>query len=262
MASFLAIIIIFAQNSKRMIYGTISIMHILSWLYLAVAVLVMARIVLKNRNSVKTLAWVLALVFLPILGLLLYFLFGRDTRKQKLISGRLLTQLQKKQLSGNNDSQCEVLPEFSTLASFFKNTASASLLGASEAKVIASPNEFASLLFQEIEAAIDHIHIQFYIFENDDFGSLLKERLIAKARQGVEVRLIYDSVGCLGVDKGFFEEMRCTGVYVESFMKVRLPLLTNKVNYRNHRKIVVIDGKVGFIGGCFPGVASVRTPPH
>ena len=250
MASFLAIIIIFAQNGKRMISGTISTMHILSWLYLPVVVLVIARIVLKNRSSVKTLAWVLALVFLPVLGLLLYFLFGRDTRKQKLISSRLLTQLQKKQLSGSYDSQLEVMSEFATLASFFKNTASAALLGASEARVIPSPNEFASLLFQAIEAATDHIHIQFYIFENDDFGSLLKERLMAKARQGVEVRLIYDSVGCLGVDKNFFEEMRCAGVYVESFLKVRFPLLTNKVNYRNHRKVVVIDGKVGFVGGC------------
>ena len=175
----------------------------------------------------------LVLVFLPFLGLLLYFFFGRDTRRLKIISSRLLSQLQKNQLGSGSDGQYEVEPEYSSLATFFRNSSSVSLLGASEAKVILSPKEFASLLYKEIDAAENHIHIQFYIFENDEFGVLLREHLIAKAKQGVEVRVIYDSVGCLGVNKEFFEVMRCAGIYVESFMKVRFPLLTNKVNILN-----------------------------
>lgn len=233
-----------------MISADVTIMGVLYPVYLVAVVLLMVKVVLNNRDTVKTLAWILVLVFIPFLGLLLYFFFGRDTRRLKIISGRLLSQLQKNQLSASSDSQSEVAPEYASLATFFRNASSVSPLGAYEARVIPSTREFASLLYQEIDAAKDHIHIQFYIFENDEFGLLLREHLIAKARQGVEVRLIYDSVGCLGVDKEFFEVMRCAGIYVESFMKVRFPLLTNKVNYRNHRKVVVIDGKVGFVGGC------------
>lgn len=219
-------------------------------LYLALAIFVIVRVVLNNRDTVKTLAWVMVLVFLPFVGVALYFFFGRDTRRNRIINSRQLSQLQKKQLEENACRQYEVPHDYLPLVSFFRNTSSANLLGAEEVRVIPSVREFASELYKEIDAAKEHIHVQFYIFEDDEFGSLLRDHLIAKAREGVEVRVIYDSVGCFGVRKEFYETMRCAGIYVESFMKVRFPLLTNKVNYRNHRKVVVIDGKVGFVGGC------------
>ena len=225
-------------------------MGIFYWVYCIVAILVMVRVVLNNRDTVKTLAWILVFIFLPILGLIIYFFFGRDTRKAKMIGRRMLSQIQqRRQLNDDAENQADVPQGYEPLVSFFKNTSSSYLLGASEVEVL-STREFAESLYKEIDAAKEHIHIQFYIIENDDFGSLLCEHLVEKARQGVEVRVIYDSVGCWKVNKEFFERMRCAGVYVESFLKVRFPLLTNRVNYRNHRKVVVIDGKVGFIGGC------------
>ena len=225
-------------------------MGIFYWVYCIVAILVMVRVVLNNRDTVKTLAWILVFIFLPILGLIIYFFFGRDTRKAKMIGRRMLSQIQqRRQLNDDAENQADVPQGYEPLVSFFKNTSSSYLLGASEVEVL-STREFAESLYKEIDTAKEHIHIQFYIIENDDFGSLLCEHLVEKARQGVEVRVIYDSVGCWKVNKEFFERMRCAGVYVESFLKVRFPLLTNRVNYRNHRKVVVIDGKVGFIGGC------------
>lgn len=225
-------------------------MGIFYWVYCIVAMLVMVRVVLNNRDTVKTLAWILVLIFLPFLGLIIYFFFGRDTRKAKMIGRRMLSQIQqRRQLNDDAENQADVPQGYEPLVSFFKNTSSSYLLGASEVEVL-STREFAESLYKEIDTAKEHIHIQFYIIENDDFGSLLCEHLVEKARQGVEVRVIYDSVGCWKVNKEFFERMRCAGVYVESFLKVRFPLLTNRVNYRNHRKVVVIDGKVGFIGGC------------
>lgn len=225
-------------------------MGIFYWVYCIVAILVMVRVVLNNRDTVKTLAWILVFIFLPFLGLIIYFFFGRDTRKAKMIGRRMLSQIQqRRQLNDDAENQADVPQGYEPLVSFFKNTSSSYLLGASEVEVL-STREFAESLYKEIDAAKEHIHIQFYIIENDDFGSLLCEHLVEKARQGVEVRVIYDSVGCWKVNKEFFERMRCAGVYVESFLKVRFPLLTNRVNYRNHRKVVVIDGKVGFIGGC------------
>lgn len=227
-----------------------SIMGALYWVYLVIAILVMVNVVLNNRDTVKTFAWVLLLIFLPFIGIILYFFFGRDTRKMRIINSRQLSQLQKKQFEEKQECSSGLQNEYSPLATFFRNTSSANLLSASDASVFSSTREFASALYKEIDAAKDSIHVQFYIFEDDEFGHLLCEHLVAKAKEGIEVRVIYDSVGCFKISKTFFETMRCAGIYVESFLKVRFPLLTNKVNYRNHRKIVVIDGKVGFVGGC------------
>lgn len=232
-------------------WDRLSIMGCFYWLYCIVAILLLVNVVLKNRDSVKTLAWVMVLLFLPFLGILLYFFFGRDTRKAKLIGKRLHSQIRQRdyRMSVARDA-ADVPAEYSSLVSFFSNSASACLLAADEAKVISSGEVFASELLSELEKAERHIHIQFYIFEDDNFGRAVRDVLVKKAKQGVEVRLIYDSVGCWSVKKAFFEEMRCAGIYVESFLKVRFPLFTNKVNYRNHRKVVVIDGTTGFIGGC------------
>ena len=104
-------------------------------------------------------------------------------------------------------------------------------------------------LIREIAHAQHHIHLQFYIFEDDAAGRLLRDVLIDKAHEGVKVRLLYDDVGCWKVDKMFYDHMLCEGIEVLSFLKVRFPRFTSKVNYRNHRKIAIIDGRVGFIGG-------------
>ena len=104
-------------------------------------------------------------------------------------------------------------------------------------------------LLAEIARAKHHIHIQYYIFCDDETGRRLRDALVEKVRQGVEVRILYDDVGCSGVKKSFFEGMRREGIEAFAFLHVKFPLFTSKVNYRNHRKIAVIDGCVGFIGG-------------
>ncbi|WP_368147386.1 phosphatidylserine/phosphatidylglycerophosphate/cardiolipin synthase family protein, partial [Bacteroides cellulosilyticus] len=104
-------------------------------------------------------------------------------------------------------------------------------------------------LLRELAKARQHIHIEFYIFEDDAIGRMVRDVLIEKVRAGVEVRVIYDDVGCWHVPNRFYDEMRSAGIEVRSFLKVRFPLFTSKVNYRNHRKIVVIDGRIGFVGG-------------
>ena len=228
-----------------------SIGVILGWIYSFLAVILIINVVLKNRDSVKTLAWVMVLLFLPVLGMLLYFFLGRDKRKEKLIGKRLMSQINQRNLSANVSRYIPDLPqEYSTLCSFLRNTASAYALPAESIDVIADTKKYALLLMRELERAQKHIHMLFYIFEDDEFGRSIREILMRKARQGVEVRFIYDSVGCWKVKKDFFDDMRSAGVYVESFMKVYFPLFSKKVNYRNHRKLVIIDGKTGFIGGC------------
>ena len=232
-------------------WSNATIMGVLYWLYWIVVIAIMIRIMLRNRDTVKTLAWIMVFIFVPFLGLLLYFFFGRDSRKKKLAGKRLMAQIkQRSTLEVNSDAKGLIPPEYQSLATYFENSSSASLLSVDEDEVLCDTAVFADRLFEMVSSAEHHIHMQFYIFENDEFGNRLRDALIAKARQGVEVRLIYDSVGSWRVGSEFFEGMRCAGVYVESFLKVTFPLLSNRFNYRNHRKIIVVDGKVGMIGGC------------
>lgn len=224
---------------------------IISTMYFAVVMVLMVNVMLKNRDSVKTLAWMMVFIFLPFVGGILYFFFGRDKRREKLISKRLLAQIKQRELLvGSNTPASEQNDEYLPLRNYFFNTSSAVLLPVDDIEVISDTKLFMTQLLDELDKAKNHIHIQFYIFEDDTIGNLLRDKLIEKAKEGVEVRLIYDSVGCWKVDKSFYESMRYAGIYVESFLKVRFPVFSNKVNYRNHRKVIVIDGVTGFVGGC------------
>ena len=104
-------------------------------------------------------------------------------------------------------------------------------------------------LLREIGQARQSIHLNSYIFADDPLGNLVADALIDRARRGVEVRVIYDGVGCWNVPGRFFERMREAGIDVRPFLPVRFPAFTGKVNYRNHRKVIVIDGRVAFVGG-------------
>jgi cardiolipin synthase len=116
-------------------------------------------------------------------------------------------------------------------------------------EILTDGYEFFPALLSDIASARSHIHIDIYIFEDDALGRLVSDALIAKAREGVEVRVLFDDVGCWSVKNRFFERMRVEGIEVEPFLPVRFPTFARKVNYRNHRKIIVIDGLVGYIGG-------------
>ena len=205
---------------------------------------------MNNRNPVKTIAWLLVLLFLPILGLIFYFFFGRDTRRLRYIGKRSLSQIQQRSnLAYPTDAEQTIPCEYVRMKEYFENVAEARLMGGSGIEIITNGEEFFDKLLREIESARNHIHSLFYIFEDDNIGTRLRDALVAKAREGVEVRLIYDGVGCWKVPTQFFDEISNAGGFVAPFLKVHFPLLTNKINYRNHRKIVVIDGEIGFVGG-------------
>lgn len=207
-------------------------------------------IILDNRNPVKTMAWILVLTFLPFIGLVFYFFFGRSTRRERIISKKGYNRLMKKPMAEFLAQESFQLPdEQNQLIQLFKNTSQSLPFEGNKIEIYTDGYEKIQALIRELYKAKHHIHLEYYIFEDDPVGNLVKDVLIEKANEGVEVRLIYDDVGCWHVPTRFFEEMRGAGIEVRSFLKVRFPLFTSKVNYRNHRKIVVIDGKTGFIGG-------------
>ena len=94
-----------------------------------------------------------------------------------------------------------------------------------------------------------HIHVEYYVLMDDELGTKLQQALIKKSREGLEVRVIYDSFGSRKTKKKFFEEFRKAGIETEPFLKLTLPALTSRINYRTHRKIVVIDGQIGYVEG-------------
>ena len=219
-------------------------------LYVAVIVGIMLTVLMDNRQPAKTIAWVLVLLFVPVVGIVLYIFFGQNTRKMKLISGRSLDQLSKRSMLEFVEQRNLRIPEyFSSLVRLFTNQSLSLPFKDNAVEFYTDGYQFFPALLQAIKGATNHIHLDTYIFADDPLGRLVSDALIAKAREGVEVRLIYDDVGCWRVPERFFDRMRQAGVKVRSFMPVRFPAFTSKVNYRNHRKVCVIDGIQGFIGG-------------
>lgn len=227
--------------------------EILTTIFLIVYTLTIAGVLLviitDNRNPLKTLPWILLLILAPGVGLVVYFFFGQNLSKQRIISRRMrkriTTQLEEVDSVGAPALAEHHLP----LSRLLRQTALAVPLYGSRITPYVDGASKMEALLEAIAAARHHIHVQYYIFCDDRTGRRLRDALVAKAREGVEVRVLYDDVGCVRVGKSFFEGMRAAGIEVCSFLHVRFPLFTSKVNYRNHRKIVVIDGVVGFLGG-------------
>ena len=223
---------------------------ILFTLWQVIAVLTIVHVVLDNRQPAKTMAWALVIYFVPIVGVVFYLFFGINTRKERYVSERSMNQLTKRSMLEFVEQQNLRLPErHKPLIDLFINQNLSLPFKDNKVDLYTDGYQFFPALLQEISKAKSHIHLDMYIFADDALGRLVADALIDKARQGVEIRVVYDDVGCWNVSSQFFERMREEGIEVAAFMPVRFPSFTSKVNYRNHRKIIVIDGLVGFIGG-------------
>ena len=224
---------------------------VVSLLFLLAVVITLVVIVMENRNPYKTLAWVLVLVFLPVVGLVLYYFFGQDTRKERLISKKGFKRLTRYPMMEFQMQESFKVSEEKQhqLIRFFQRVNLALPFEGNSMKIFQDGSSMLQALLATINSAKHHIHVEFYIFEDDAVGCLVKDALIEKAREGVEIRVLYDDVGCWKVPHRFYDEMREAGIEVRGFLKVRFPRFTSKVNYRNHRKLVVVDGRIGFVGG-------------
>ena len=218
--------------------------------YLAITISGIVAVLMDNKQPEKAMAWILVLCFMPIVGIIFYLFFGQNTRKEKVISERSMDLLMKRSMLEFAEQENLHIPRRNRpLMKLFTNQNWALPFKDNEVSIFTDGYEFVSTLLYNIGQAQDHIHLDTYIIEDDPLGNLVADVLIDKARQGVEVRLLYDDVGCWRVKDRFFNRMKAAGIQVYAFMPVRFPAFTGKVNYRNHRKLCVIDGKVGFIGG-------------
>ena len=218
-------------------------------LYSVTILSVILVIITENRNPLKTLPWIIVLIFAPVVGLLFYFFFGQNLSKQRIISRRTRKRITMHLAESDESGHPEIPETWKPLAKLLKSTIHAVPLYGSRITPYTDGAAKMEALLDEIKLAQHHIHLQYYIFCDDDTGKLLRDALVEKARTGVQIRILYDDVGCSGVKKAFFDSMRNVGIEVHAFLHVRFPRFTSKINYRNHRKIAVIDGRVGFIGG-------------
>ena len=220
-------------------------------LYVLLVLFVAIIVTLENRQPSRTIAWVSALVFLPGLGLILFFLFGQSIKRERKINRGRYNQLRKRILGViDKDVAPELFPErYKPLIrmcddAFWSTPSPANMVDFHD-----NGHDFFISLLCDIAKARHFIYIESYIFNDDGIGRLLRDALADKVRQGIEIRVIYDDVGCWRVKNSFFEQMEKSGIKVANFLPVRFPSMTGKANYRNHHKICVIDGVVGYIGG-------------
>ncbi len=204
------------------------------------------------------MAYIMLAIFLPVFGILFYFLFGvnywkkRRYNKKSRENTAILQDLKKGivQYDGSAVQHLdESVQQHSELAAMLVRDLGSPLTKNNKIKLLKNGEGKFPDLLDAIRKAKHHIHMEYYIYEYDTIGNEIIELLIEKAKEGVEVRLIYDDFGSPTIKKSTEKRMRDAGAAVHPFHKVRFYLFANRINYRNHRKIVVIDGQTGFIGG-------------
>ena len=207
-------------------------------------------IIFENRNPVKTIAWCMVLTFMPVIGLLLYILFGMDNRHRRQIKDEDLSRLKGiTEITQSDDILSEMQVPQKPLAEMLRKMNKSFLLSGNDVEIITDFQTMSDRLIADIEGARHHINMLFFKFEDDAAGRRIADALIRKSEEGVQVRLIYDDAGNLMVPRRFYRKLRKHGIQVRGFIRIFLPILSRDYNSRNHRKVVVIDGRVGYMGG-------------
>lgn len=205
-------------------------------------------IILERKNPEKTIAWLLILVIFPPFGLFFYVFLGRNWKKHRLHDGTSvkLEDLVYEAMKDIKDHS------FYPLIELLSKNSESPLFSDNSIKIFKDGTEKFKYLKEELIKAKHHIHLEYYIVKSDAIGNEIKDILIKKSNEGVQVRFIIDKVGSIRIKRNYIKELKQSGVDVVLYSYFLAPFLKHintQINYRNHRKIVVIDGKVGFLGG-------------
>ncbi|SEM59542.1 cardiolipin synthase [Paenibacillus sp. OV219] len=213
---------------------------------------------MERRNVGVTWAWLMVLLFLPVVGFVVYLVFGQNLSKKKLYKLNKRTRETMASLIENQRREFrdhrvvfhdEAAANHADL--IYMNLTSGFALYTQNNKVdiFTDGNAKFDSLFDDIERATNHIHLMYYIVSNDSLGNKLLDALTSKAKQGVKVRFLVDDIGSSHLPRHFFRRLKDAGGEVAYFFPSKIPYLNIRVNYRNHRKLVIIDGQIGYIGG-------------
>ena len=226
--------------------------------YLVVLVLICLRIIYDTQSTTKTLAYLLFAIFVPFAGMAFYFFFGINYRNKKMYSKKIFQNDEmaaklkedlyhnSKQVYEESDAAVQGNKELAYM--LLKDTMSPLTAGNNVKLLVNGENKFPEVLMA-LKQAKYHIHIEYYIYEDDKIGKAIEKVLIEKAKEGIAVRFIYDDFGSRSIRKKLVRRLKANGVKAFPFLKVYFILFANRLNYRNHRKIIVVDGHTAFVGG-------------
>ena len=216
-----------------------------------------AVVFIQRKEPKSAWAWLLILYFVPIIGFVFYLLAGMDIHKQKIfkikeVEDKLNDAIRRQEYraySGNLEKLDPRLQGYSDLVLYNLKTQGAILSGDNDIQILNDGNQKFATLLDDIKKAEKFIHIQYYIIKKDEVFESIVEALKEKVKQGVEVRILFDAMGCRSMPKRYWKEIRAAGIETAEFFPAMFGKLNLRINYRNHRKIVIIDNKVGYVGG-------------
>lgn len=234
----------------------ISWLAISYYIYWVVLIYVTFQIIHQFTISSRASAWLFTVYVFPVAGIILYFIFGVKRRKRRIYQQKLSDDQKSREQDTNNQGSVLVnhryqqrMQQFLGLVNMVYQDGSSQLTAKNKLKLLENGDQKFPLLLSDIEQAQHSIHLEYYIFRLDDVGSELIEVLIKKAKQGLQVRFIFDDYGSSGLNQPVLKRMRSHGVEVWPFAEISLFAFTDRLNYRNHRKIVVIDNQIAYVGG-------------
>ncbi len=239
----------FKARLESGVLGFLSVMISLSVIFIGFVIF------LENRHPTQTITWLVVLGSFPMVGFIFYLLFGRNYRKERMFRKKYFLDKQAfLTIEGDDDPRSEeklaLMGEHQgKLFTLAQKLGNSPISFDTATKVLTNGEETFRCIIEELKRARHHIHLEYYIVRHDRIGNEIKDILIEKANQGVKIRYMYDAVGSWQLSKAYINELKNAGIETVPFGPVKLPFLNNKFNFRNHRKIIVIDGTIGFVGG-------------
>ncbi|MEC2060743.1 cardiolipin synthase [Bacillus stercoris] len=233
--------------------------------YISIILFSIYSLILENRTSQHTLLWIHILVFFPIVGYVFYLFSGQLYVKGKLFKTKRMYNREKLRKLFDKEETPEVTGLKDNQERFFTYSIRAAHMNIntkSKIKVLKNGEETFPELFKAMRKAESYIHIEYYMFKSDMLGRGMMDIMMEKARQGVEVRFLYDSAGSMKLARRDIMRMKQAGVNIVPFSPLKYGFFNQKLNFRNHRKIVIIDGKTGFVGGLNVGKEYISRDPH
>lgn len=223
------------------------LLPILITLYILIALIMVVGLLLNGVRPSKTLAWLLAIFTIPVAGALFYILFGRNRRKSKMFS--LKDQFAPIDHYIHEDCAPKMSDSKHKIISLIANTSKCSLTCHNKLELLKDGRNTFESIFSAIEEAREHIHLQYYIFEDGALADRLLELFERKIAENVTIRLLYDGIGSYSLSKKYLKKLKEIGVETAQFLPFKFGRFLTALNYRNHRKIIIVDNKVGFTGG-------------
>ena len=222
--------------------------------YLINIIIALTIALMEKRNISAAWAWLFVMLLLPGIGFIIYLFFGWKLNQRQIFDLKAQKRLGISDMAEYQKRNPKNKPTLDTnlendLVQMFLNTDNAILTTKNDLKIFTDGHEKFNSLFEDLKKAKHHINIEYFTIYDDQLGKKLRKILVQKAREGVQVRVLYDLFGSKGSKQKFFKELIQAGGEVTPFMKSKLGYYSFRINFRNHRKIVVIDGSVGYIGG-------------